>query len=363
MKQILTVLGTRPEAIKLCPLVKHLRERGHRVQVAATGQHTSMLRDALSAFDILPDYDQQLPRGKDGMAGLLGRMTKALDGVMENSSPSLVLVQGDTLSALAGALAAFYRRIPIAHIEAGLRTYRMDAPFPEEMHRRTIALLAQEHFTPTVEARKNLLREGVSENRIHVTGNTVVDALRITLARPAPEAICKLPTDRRMILFTAHRRENQGKTMQGMFRALRRLVETFPDTYAICPLHRNPAVRESAAVLNGCARIRVIAPPGVLHFHHLLSRAYLVMTDSGGIQEESTALGIPTLVMRYSTERCEGLRAGVLRLAGSGEEGIFSLGENLLTSTSELYESMKKPSAVFGDGRASERIASVLERL
>ena len=240
----------------------------------------------------------------------------------------------------------------------------MRSPFPEEMHRTAISYLTTLHFAPTVRARKNLLAEGRPERQVFVTGNTVVDALRYTLARPMPEEVRGwLPSKgRRLLLFTAHRREHWGETLRGMFRALLRIVRANPDVEAICPLHPNPQVREAAAILTGEERIRVIEPPDVLQFHHLLSRAYLILTDSGGIQEEAVSLGIPTVVMRYSTERSEGLRSGVLRLSGSGEEGIVSLTNDLLSPSSVLYGEMKKPSRIFGDGRASVRIADLLER-
>ena len=363
MRPMLVILGTRPEAIKLAPLILALRERGRQtVAVCSTGQHRAMLRGAMRAFSLTPDADLDLLREGEGSAALLGRMLAGLDDVIGELCPSRVLVQGDTLSAYAGALSAFYRRVPVAHLEAGLRTYHMDSPFPEEMHRTSISLLADLHFAPTAEAKENLLREGRREKSVFVTGNTVVDALRYTLRLPAPPLLRELPTDRRWILFTAHRRENLGRSMEGMFRALRRIVEAHPDVLAICPIHPNPRVREAAKLLEGCERIRVIEPPDVVTFHHLLSRAYLVMTDSGGVQEEATCLGVPTMVMRYATERQEGIRSGVLRLSGSGEEGIVTLAERLLAPSSEEYEKMKTPSAVFGDGRASARIAKILER-
>ena len=364
MKRIMVVMGTRPEAIKLCPVVRELKKRDFAVQVCSTGQHREMLDSAMNAFDVKADFDLDTMRTGQTSATLASRILKGLDEILEAEKPELVLVQGDTTSAFAAGLCAFYRRIPLGHIEAGLRTYHMHSPFPEEFHRQALSLVSDWHFAPTVTAKNNLLREGKKENRIFITGNTVVDALRWTLTSCKPAKEWELAKDKRLILFTAHRRESLGKPIVGMFRALRRLVETYPDVEAICPLHHNPAVRAAAkAILVGVPRIRCIEPPEMVSFHHLLAKAYLVLTDSGGIQEEASSLGIPTVVMRYSTERGEGIRAGVLKLAGSGERGIFDTASRLLEKDSEEYEAMKKPSAVFGDGCASVRIADAIGKL
>ncbi len=366
MKRVMIVMGTRPEAIKLCPLVRVLRQREERfaVQVCSTGQHRDMLDSAMRAFGARADFDLDAMRTGQTSATLASRILKGFDEILEAEKPDLVLVQGDTTTAFAAGLCAFYRRIPLGHVEAGLRTYHMHSPFPEEFHRQALSLAADYHFAPTVTAKNNLIKEGKKENSIFITGNTVVDALRWTLTSCQPTMAWEIPKGKRLLLFTAHRRENLGKPIVGMLRALRRLVERYPDVEAICPLHHNPSVRAAAkAIIEGVPRIRCIEPPEMVSFHHLLSRAYLVMTDSGGIQEEAAALGIPTVVMRYSTERGEGIRAGVLRLAGSGERGIFEVADRLLKPDSEEYASMKKPSAVFGDGHASVRIADILERL
>ncbi len=364
MKRVLIVMGTRPEAIKLCPLVKEMKKRSEfEVLVCATGQHRAMLDSAMEAFSVRADFDLDVMRTGQSSATLASRVLKGIDEVLEAEKPDLVLVQGDTTSAYVAALAAFYRRIPVGHVEAGLRTYRMDAPFPEELHRRSIALLAKYHFAPTVTAKKNLLREGFAEDRIFVTGNTVVDALRTTLTECQPVKPWDLPADKRILLFTAHRRESLGEKLMGMFRALGRIVEAHEDVVAICPVHHNPAVRAAADQLSGMERIRMIEPPEIVSFHHLLTRCHLILTDSGGIQEEAAALGIPTVVMRYSTERSEGMRAGVLKLAGSGEEGIVEVVNRLLSPNSPEYASMKKPSSVYGDGKASLRIADFLSRV
>ena len=365
MKRIMIVMGTRPEAIKLCPLVLEMRKRGDcTVEVVSSGQHGEILEEAMHAFDVLPSYAFSALRRGQSSAALAARMLTKLDELFSRQRPDAVVVQGDTSTAYVGALAAFYQKIPVAHVEAGLRTYHMHSPFPEELHRRAIALMADYHFAPTVTASKNLLREGVDEKRIVVTGNTVVDALRYTLAKSCEVSLPVIPSGSRLLVFTAHRREHFGKTLDGMFSALRRILEAYPDVVAVCPLHPNPSVRRVAAEsLAGCARAVCIEPPNVVAFHRLLSRADLILTDSGGIQEEATALGIPTVVMRYSTERTEGILSGNLRLSGSSEDGIFETASLLLRPGSVLYESMKGRSSVFGDGNASSRIADVLKKL
>ena len=318
----------------------------------------------MEAFSVRPDVDLDVMRTGQSVAGVTARILNRTDEILETDRPDLVLVQGDTATAFAAALAAFHRKIPIGHVEAGLRTYHMHSPFPEEFHREAISMLADYHFAPTVSAKNNLIREGKPEKSVFLTGNTVVDALRFTLREGKPAAEWSFPPEYRIVLFTAHRRESLGEPLRGMFRALRRIVESHPDVLAVCPLHHNPEVRRAAGeILQGCDRIRTIEPPEIVSFHRLLAQSYLVLTDSGGIQEETTALGIPTLVMRFSTERNEGIRAGCLRLCGSGEAGIVQAAERLLEPDSEDYAAMKKPSRVFGDGRASVRIVNLLERI
>ena len=366
MKRIMVALGTRPEAIKLCPVITELKKRRDmEVIVASSGQHRAMLDDALADFGIQPDVDLNVMRAGQGTSSLYARILGGYERILRQKKPDVLLVQGDTATACAAAQAAFYERILIGHVEAGLRTYHIHSPFPEEMHRRTIALMSDLHFAPTVGASKNLLREGVDEKRIFITGNTVVDALRYTLSaeRSDLELLSSLPGNARLLVFTAHRREHLGPALEGMLRALRRIVDAFPDVVAVCPVHQNPSVKQTVeGILAGHERIVCIDPPSVISFHRLLSKSALILTDSGGVQEEATALGIPTVVMRYSTERTEGIFAGNLRLAGSGEEGIFDTARLLLRPDSELYESMKKPSRVFGDGNASAKIADVLEK-
>ncbi len=355
-------MGTRPEAIKLCPVIRELHSRKDQfaVTVCATGQHKSMMQDVMEAFSVEADMALDVMRSGQSLSGLASRLLVGCDELLVRMRPDMVVVQGDTSSAFAGALAAFYRGIPVVHIEAGLRTNSIRDPFPEEMHRRAIAQYAALHLAPTVTAKRNLVREGVPESRIFITGNTVVDALRYTLTECKPRINWMLPEGQRLIIFTAHRRESVNRIM-GMMRALKRTVERYPDTVAVFPMHCNPAVRAAAKeVLGNSSRIRLIEPPDPVSFHHLLEKAYLIMTDSGGIQEEASALGIPTLVMRYSSERPEGMRAGVLRLAGAGEEGIYTLAARLLESGNEEYTAMRCPAAVYGDGHAASRIADAM---
>lgn len=365
MKRVLVVMGTRPEAIKLCPVILELkRRRSLETAVCSTGQHREMLLSAMEAFSVCADEELNVMREGQTVSDVTGRILSGMDAVLERIKPSLVLVQGDTATAFAGAVAAFHRRIPIGHVEAGLRTYHIKSPFPEEFHREAISMIADYHFAPTQLAKSNLIQEGKSEKTVFLTGNTVVDALRFSLRRGKPSIAWSFPSQYRLLIFTAHRRENQGVAMEGMFRALRRIVEAYPDVLAVCPLHPSPEVRRVAGeILLGCDRIRVIEPPETVSFHRLLAKSYLVLTDSGGIQEETTALGVPTLVMRYSTERTEGIRAGCLRLVGSGEQGIVQMASRMLEEGSEEYAAMKRPSRVFGDGRASVRIVNILERL
>ena len=365
MKRITVIMGTRPEAIKLCPVVTELRKQSDfETQVISTGQHRAMLDSALEAFDIKPDFDIDSMRTGQCSADLGARILKRTNEILEAEKPDMVMVQGDTTSAFFAGIAAFYREIPIAHVEAGLRTYHIRSPFPEEMHRQMLGVIADYHFAPTVTARQNLLKEGRAEERVFVTGNTVVDALRYTLSEALPQRKIEIPAGKRLLLFTAHRRESFGTPLCGMLRALRRIVQDNPDVFVIFPTHHNPRVRCAAReLLSGVDRIRMIEPPDFVLFQHLLARAYLVLTDSGGIQEETTALGIPTLVMRYSSERTEGMRAGVLKLVGCNEDSIVEVANRLLIPDSEEYTAMRRPSAVFGDGNASRRIVGHLKRI
>ena len=365
MKRIMIALGTRPEAIKLCPLIKELRTRGKsEVFVLSTGQHREMLDSALRAFGIKPDFDMDVMRTGQTLSDVTARILRRADEVLAVEQPEVLLVQGDTTTAFATALAAFHRRVRVGHVEAGLRTYRIGSPFPEELHRQAIGLFADYHFAPTVTAKKNLLGEGKNERSVFVTGNTVVDALRMTLTMQPPYGDWHFLEGKRLVIFTAHRRESMGTPLRGMLSALRRITEEHPDVAVVFPVHHNPEVRVAAReLLQDAPRIHMVEPPEFVTFHHLLARAFLIMTDSGGIQEEACALGVPTMVLRNSSERSEGLRAGVLKLAGTDEEGIVALASRLLARDSELYASMRRASSVYGDGRAASRIADVLERL
>lgn len=364
MKRIMIILGTRPEAIKLCPLILELkRRRKQEVLVCSTGQHRSMLDSVLRAFQIKPDFDLDVMRTGQTLSSVTARILKGLDEILLAEHPDCVVVQGDTTTAFAGAVAAFQKKIPVAHVEAGLRTYHINSPYPEEFNRQAIGLVARWHFAPTDVARENLLREGKPKKCVFVTGNTVVDALHFTLGKDFNRPSWNIPADYRLVLFTTHRRESMGPQMKEMFSALGRLVDEFPDVLAVCPLHHNPQVREAAEIIRTHERIRIIEPPDVLSFHQLLARTYLVITDSGGIQEEAVALGIPTMITRYSTERSEGIKAGILRLAGCSEDGILKLGRELLQPNSKEYKKMKKPAPIYGNGDASVRIADILEQV
>ena len=362
MIRVLSIFGTRPEAIKMAPVVRELERReGIASLVCVTAQHRQMLDAALRLFGIVPDFDLNVMKSAQSLFDITASALTGLDGVLETARPDLVLVHGDTTTTLAGALSAFYRQVPVGHVEAGLRTYDKYSPFPEEMNRQLTDRLSELCFAPTERSRGNLLREGVSPDKIFVTGNTAIDALKTTV-RPDyrhPE-LDRLGEGERLILLTAHRRENLGAPLRSIFRAVRRLAERHDDVRVICPAHLNPAVREAASeLLGGCARIRLIEPLDALDFHNFLARACLVLTDSGGIQEEAPSLGKPVLVLRAVTERPEGVEAGTLRLVGTEEEAILRAAEELLEDP-EAYARMSRASNPYGDGRAAERIADAI---
>lgn len=364
MKTVAVIMGTRPEAIKLCPVVRELkRQEALRTEVVFTGQHGQLWERAATCFSVLPDERLSAPPVGVALHTMTAHLLAEIGQVLARIQPALLVVQGDTASAFAGALAGFYCGIPVAHVEAGLSTYHLRSPFPEELHRQAITLLSDLHFAPTAAAKQNLLRAGIPKKRVYLTGNTGIDALKYSLVCCQPADPIPVPDGKRLLLFTAHRRENWGGPIREMLCALRAILEAFPDTYAVCPMHPNPTVRAVAEeVLAGCDRAAVIDPPELTVFHHLLARAYLVLTDSGGIQEEATALGIPTLVMRHSTERTEGIRAGSLRLVGTDRAGILQVAQELMRHGSETYAAMRCPSGVFGDGNASARIVRILCR-
>ena len=361
MKTILLIFGTRPEAIKLCPLVRELQGRaGVRTVVCVTGQHREMLDPVLEAFGVTPDLRLDGTRPAGDLSGLTASVLTGIHGVLDKVRPDLALVQGDTTTAFAGALACFYAHVPVGHVEAGLRTYDMDRPWPEEFDRRAVTLMSRWHFAPTDEARQNLLAEGVPAERVFVTGNTVLDALRTTVKKDYVNPILDWAADSRLVLVTAHRRENLGAPMERLFRAIRRAVDEHPDVKAVYPVHLNPAVRKAAAAeLSGHPRIRLTEPMGLADFHNIMARSYLIVTDSGGIQEEAPSLGRPVLVMRDATERPEGVAAGTLRAVGTDGETVYRELSRLLDDPA-AYAAMTSVSNPYGDGNACGRIADIL---
>lgn len=362
-KRIMLVFGTRPEAIKMCPLVKELKTRKTmETVVCVTGQHRQMLDQVLGAFQVVPDYDLSIMKDNQTLFDITTGILGGIGGVLEAVKPDVVLVHGDTTTTFVTALACFYKQIPVGHVEAGLRTYNIQSPYPEEFNRQVVGILANYHFAPTEHARENLLREGKNPASIFVTGNTAIDALKTTVRKEYTHPELEWAEGSRLILITAHRRENLGQPMHNMFRAIRRVVEKHPDVKAIYPIHMNPAVRKAAAEeLRGCDRIRIIEPLEVLDFHNFLARSYLILTDSGGIQEEAPSLGKPVLVMRDTTERPEGIAAGTLKLVGTEESCIYAAFKELLENE-KAYQMMAHAANPYGDGLASKRIADVLEK-
>ena len=362
MKKIMLVFGTRPEAIKMCPVVKELKTRKNiQTIVCVTGQHRQMLDMVLDTFGVVPDHDLSIMKQRQTLFDVTTNILNGIRGVLEQEKPDVVLVHGDTSTTFAAALACFYLQIPVGHVEAGLRTWDIHSPYPEEFNRQAVSIVSRYNFAPTELSRQNLLKEGRREDTIFVTGNTAIDALQTTVRADYDHEQLRWASDSRLILITAHRRENLGKPMEHMFRAIRRVLEENPDVKAIYPIHMNPVVRETAdRELSGCDRIRIIEPLDVLDFHNFLARSYLVLTDSGGIQEEAPSLGKPVLVMRDTTERPEGIAAGTLKLVGTDENVIYEHFTRLLTD-SAAYEAMSKASNPYGDGKASIRIADILE--
>lgn len=363
MKTVMLVFGTRPEAIKMCPLVNELKKRpGIRTVVCVSGQHREMLDAVLRAFNVVPDYDLAIMKDRQTLFDITVNILERIRAVLEEVKPDVVLVHGDTSTTFVTALACFYMQIPVGHVEAGLRTYNIYSPYPEEFNRQAVSVIAKYNFAPTELSRENLLREGRKPESIYVTGNTAIDALKTTVRADYTHPELEWAADSRLIMITAHRRENLGEPMHRMFRAIRRIIEEHPDVRAIYPIHMNPVVREEAnAELGGCDRIRIIEPLDVLDFHNFLSRSYLILTDSGGIQEEAPSLGKPVLVMRDTTERPEGIAAGTLRLVGTEEETIYKNFKELLEDRA-AYDRMAHASNPYGDGFASVRIADALCR-
>ena len=362
MKKVMLVFGTRPEAIKMCPLVNELKSRsGIETVVCVTGQHRQMLDQVLEAFQVVPDYDLSVMKAKQTLFDITTNILNGVKVVLENVKPDVVLVHGDTSTTFVTALACFYLQIPVGHVEAGLRTYNIYSPYPEEFNRQAVSIISRYNFAPTELSKENLLREGKEEDSIYITGNTAIDALKTTVREDYSHSELDWIGNSRLIMITAHRRENLGEPMHNMFRAIRRVMEEHQDVKAIYPIHMNPIVRAAAEEeLGGFDRIRIIEPLDVLDFHNFLARSFLILTDSGGIQEEAPSLGKPVLVMRDTTERPEGVKAGTLKLVGTEEKVIY---ENfkLLLENKEAYDKMSKASNPYGDGLACKRIADILE--
>ncbi len=361
MKTVMLVFGTRPEAIKMCPLVNELKSRKElETVVCVTGQHRQMLDQVLEAFDVKPDYDLSIMKERQTLFDVTTNILNSIKEVLEKEQPNVVLVHGDTSTTFVTALACFYLQIPVGHVEAGLRTYNIYSPYPEEFNRQAVGIVSQFNFAPTELSRDNLVREGKDESKIYITGNTAIDALKTTVKADYTHSELEWAEGSRLIMITAHRRENLGEPMKNMFRAIRRVMDENPDVKAIYPIHMNPVVRETAnAILGDDERIHIIEPLEVLDFHNFLNKSYLILTDSGGIQEEAPSLGKPVLVMRDTTERPEGIKAGTLKLVGTEEETIYNEFTKLLTDKAE-YDKMSQASNPYGDGFACKRIADIL---
>lgn len=362
MKKIMVVFGTRPEAIKMCPLIKELKSRkGIETIVCVTAQHRQMLDQVLSTFGIIPDYDLNIMKNRQTLFDITTGVLNGIKYVLEEERPDVVLVHGDTSTTFVAALASFYENIPVGHVEAGLRTYNIYSPYPEEFNREAVSIIARYNFAPTPLAQKNLVKEGKNTENIFVTGNTVIDAMKYTVRPDYNHPELDWVGTSKLIFITAHRRENIGEPMHRMFRAIRRVLDEHPDCKAVYPIHMNPLVREAAMEeLEGCDRIHIIEPVEVVDCHNFEARSYLCLTDSGGIQEECPSYGVPVLVMRDTTERPEGVEAGTLKLVGTDEETIYKSFKQLLENKEE-YEKMSKACNPYGDGHACVRIADILE--
>lgn len=357
MIKVMTVFGTRPEAIKMAPLVKELKKRKEvECIVCVTAQHREMLDQVLETFDIVPDYDLNIMQKGQTLTDITVRALKGLEDVIKEVKPNIVLVHGDTTTTFAGALAAFYNQTDIGHVEAGLRTYDKYSPYPEEMNRQMVSSLSDMNFAPTKLSANNLIKEGKKKENIFITGNTVIDAMSTTISDDYQNEVFDWVGNDRMVLLTAHRRENIGDSMKSIFKAVKRIVTEFSDVKVVYPIHKNPIVREIANEIFGdCDKVKLIEPLEVFDFHNFMNKSYIILTDSGGVQEEAPALGKPVLVLRNTTERPEGIEAGTLKLTGTDEETIYEETKKLLTSKEE-YEVMSKASNPYGDGHASERI-------
>ncbi|MDH4424051.1 UDP-N-acetylglucosamine 2-epimerase (non-hydrolyzing) [Bacillus cereus] len=360
--KVMTIFGTRPEAIKMAPLVLELQKHPEKIEsiVTVTAQHRQMLDQVLNIFGITPDFDLNIMKDRQTLIDITTRGLEGLDKVMKEAKPDIVLVHGDTTTTFIASLAAFYNQIPVGHVEAGLRTWDKYSPYPEEMNRQLTGVMADLHFSPTEKSAKNLQKENKDESRIFITGNTAIDALKTTVKETYSHPVLEKLGSDRLVLMTAHRRENLGEPMRNMFRAIKRLVDKHEDVQVVYPVHMNPVVRETANdILGEHNRIHLIEPLDVIDFHNVAARSYLMLTDSGGVQEEAPSLGVPVLVLRDTTERPEGIEAGTLKLAGTDEETIFNLADELL-SNKEAHDQMTKASNPYGDGHASERIVEAI---
>ena len=363
MKTVMLVFGTRPEAIKMCPLVNELKTRQEiKTVVCVTGQHRQMLDQVLEVFNVVPDYDLSIMKEKQTLFDITTNILNRIKTVLEETKPDVVLVHGDTSTTFVTALACFYLQIPVGHVEAGLRTYNIYSPYPEEFNRQAVSIISRYNFAPTELSKQNLLREGKKAETIYVTGNTAIDALKTTVKPNYTHPELVWARGSRLIIITAHRRENLGEPMHHMFRAIRRIMDEHKDVKAIYPIHMNPIVRQEAdEKLSGCDRIHIIEPLEVVDFHNFLAQSYMILTDSGGIQEEAPSLGKPVLVMRDTTERPEGIKAGTLKLVGTDEQTIYDNFKELLENK-QAYDAMAHASNPYGDGLACKRIADILEK-
>lgn len=359
--KVMSIFGTRPETIKMAPVVHELEKREEIESiVCVTAQHREMLDQVLKALKVKPDYDLNIMKQGQTLSDITTRALKGLKDVIKEVKPDIILVHGDTTTTFAGALAAFYQQVAVGHVEAGLRTYNKYSPFPEEMNRQFVGIVSDMNFAPTERSKNNLLREGKKEETIYVTGNTAIDALNLTVDEEYSDEITEWIGDDRLIVLTAHRRENLGEPMYRMFKAIRRIIDKYDDVKMVYPVHLNPLVVKAAnEVFGDSEKIKLIKPLEVVEFHNLLSRSYLILTDSGGIQEEAPSLGKPVIVLRDTTERPEGIDAGTLKLAGTEEETIYQMVDELLSDSME-YEKMSKASNPYGDGHASERIVDAI---
>ena len=361
MKKVMLVFGTRPEAIKMCPLVKELKTRKNiETVVCVTGQHRQMLDQVLDAFKVKPDYDLSIMKDRQTLFDVTTNILNRIKEVLEKENPDVVLVHGDTSTTFVTALACFYLQIPVGHVEAGLRTYNIYSPYPEEFNRQATGIIAKFHFAPTENSKNNLLKEGKKEEDIYVTGNTAIDALKTTVKEDYENEILDFAKDKRLILLTAHRRENVGEPMKRIFSAINKLTSEYEDIRVLYPVHLNPIIKNIVdEYLANNDKVKIVPPLDVLDFHNIINKSYLILTDSGGIQEEAPSLGKPVLVLRDTTERPEGIDAGTLKLVGTKEEDIIRETKELLDNNKK-YEKMSKASNPYGDGHASERIVDAI---